>query len=426
MKSFALIALLLASPLAADNPMVTPLPVPAVTGSMSPNLSTGHAGTIVLSWQEPGDAIRQGQQGGETRLQFSRLEPAGWSTPRTVASSSSWFVNWADFPSVVAVSDTLWAAHWLQKRPGGTYSYDVSVALSTNQGRSWQPAITPHRDGTPTEHGFVSLYPADGELGLVWLDGRNTLAASTGESNGQGHDAGHSSALGGGMTLRHARIAADGRISAEAELDGLVCDCCQTRVALTNQGPVAIYRNRTGDEIRDIYLTRFVNGAWQPGRAVHDDGWRISACPVNGPALATHGDTVAVAWFTLAGDVARVRLARSSDGGESFGAAVEIAETTPLGRVDVVLLDDGHAVVSWLDQDATGVGSLKLRAVTATGETYPPFTLAGMESGRPGGFPQMAAAGPDLILAWTASDAGASRITAARVSRLAVLPAGSP
>ena len=43
-------------------------------------------------------------------------------------------------------------------------------------------------------------------------------------------------------------------------------------------------------------------------RAVHDDGWKIAACPVNGPMLSARGRDVAIAWFTATGrPAARLR-----------------------------------------------------------------------------------------------------------------------
>ena len=62
---------------------------------------------------------------------------------------------------------------------------------------------------------------------------------------------------------------------------------------------------------------------------------------------------VAVAWFT-APDQPRVRLAFSADGGRTFGPPLEVASGKVVGRVDVVLLQDGRAVVSWLAETANG------------------------------------------------------------------------
>ncbi len=61
------------------------------------------------------------------------------------------------------------------------------------------------------------------------------------------------------------------------------------------------------------------------------------------------GDRVALAWFTAEGDSPRALLAFSTDGGRSFGAPIRVDEEQTLGRVDVAMLPDGRAVVSWLE-----------------------------------------------------------------------------
>ena len=62
------------------------------------------------------------------------------------------------------------------------------------------------------------------------------------------------------MTLRSAVITRRTVSECDEQLvDDSVCDCCQTDVAISASGPVAVYRNRTAEEIRDIYITRLVD-----------------------------------------------------------------------------------------------------------------------------------------------------------------------
>ena len=82
------------------------------------------------------------------------------------------------------------------------------------------------------------------------------------------------------------------------------------------------------------------SGLYQP---IHNDGWQIDACPVNGPALAARGRNIAIAWFTATGDQGRVCgvLLRHR---RTFGAPIRLDDVTSFGRVDVDLLDEGSAV----------------------------------------------------------------------------------
>jgi hypothetical protein len=390
----AAIAAVLATGCAPGGAEPAPFPEPAALaspagpGAGEPHLHAGVDGTLLLSWQEPGD------EGGH-RLRFATLRDGGWSEPGTIAAGTGWFVNWADFPSIVRLPDGSLAAHWLVRSGPGTYAYDVLVARSFDGGATWSEPVTPHRDGTQTEHGFVSLFPWSGEaLGAVWLDGRNFAG------HGQGHGHGDEGDAGPDMTLRFAALSAGGGLDAEEVLDGRVCDCCQTGVALTEAGPLIVYRGRSAGEVRDILRVRHVAGRWSAPAPVHDDGWEIAACPVNGPAVAAAGSTVAVAWFTAARDTSRVRVAFSRDAGETFQPPVTVDDGAPIGRVAVVLLPDGAVAVSWLEATPGGA-ELRVRRVAGDGGRGPARVVSPATAARAGGFPRMALSGDRLVLAWT-------------------------
>jgi hypothetical protein len=353
---------------------------PGAPGSRYPHLATAPDGTLVMSWLEPRD------EGGH-ELRFATWQGGGWSGASVVISGSDWFINWADFPSVVPGPGGLRIAHWLQQRPEHVYSYDVRVAVSRDAGRTWSAPLTPHDDGTPTEHGFVTLLPQVEGFLAIWLDGRHTAG---------GHDHEH----GGAMTLRSVGIDASGRPSgAGAELDARVCDCCQTDAATTPEGVVVVYRDRSPEEIRDVAVVRRTTNGWSEPRPVHADGWHMPACPVNGPAIDAQGSEVAVAWFT-APDQPRVRLAFSSDAGRSFSVPVEVAAGRVAGRVDVVLLGDGRAAVSWLEETPAGA-EIRVQPFNRSGVAGRVVTVARSSANRSSGFPQMVRAGDRLLFAWT-------------------------
>lgn len=137
---------------------------PAGPNSAQPQLSSSNRG-LLLSWIE-----RDGQK---ATLRFAERGAAGWSPARDVASGTDWFVNWADVPSVMRLASGELVAHWLQKSGPDTYAYDVRLAYSKDDGKTWSQSFTPHSDGTKTEHGFASLLQMPGAgLGLAWLDGR--------------------------------------------------------------------------------------------------------------------------------------------------------------------------------------------------------------------------------------------------------------
>lgn len=354
---------------------------PGAPGGRYPRLAAGPDGTIVMSWLQP---VGEGHE-----LRYARWLGSSWSAPATVAAGADWFVNWADFPSVVPGPQGRLTAHWLQQTPGSVYSYEVRMAVSDDGGRNWSGSFSSHDDGTPTEHGFVSLLPRHADVLAVWLDGRHTSA---------GHD--HDATAGGAMSLRSTVLTGAGRVPAEdREVDGRVCDCCQTDAAMTRDGPVVVYRDRTENEVRDIALVRLEGDGWSEPVRVHEDRWTIDACPVNGPAVAARGDTVVVAWFT-APDVPRVRLAFSDDGGRTFGLPLEVASGRVTGRVDVVLLEDGRAVVSWLADGAEGT-AIHARPYLPTGPAGAEVLIGQSSATRASGFPRLLAVREGLLFAWT-------------------------
>ena len=369
------------------------VPVPAGEQAAGPRLSGGSGRPLILSWMEPDET--------GTTLWYSVFHDGGWLPPRAVVSGRAMFVNWADMPSVTALADDHRVAHWLEMAGPLTYSYHVVMTQSFDAGRTWSDPVKPHTDGTPTEHGFVSVYPLNGKVGAIWLDGRKT-------GGGHGGDPQTS-----GMTLRSAVIDASNALHEEQEIDGLICDCCQTDVAVTTDGPVAVYRDRTVDEIRDIYVARHADGRWQAGEALHDDNWQIAGCPVNGPAIAARDAHVAAAWFSVPDQGPAVRLRFSQDSGASFGPAVQVAGDGALGHVDVVRLADGSAVVSWLQASTSGLGNLVVRRVSPEGAMGPVLTVGRGAPAR--SVPQMAIAGDDLVLVWTEVRDDVKHVTSARI-----------
>lgn len=365
-------------------PIVTSLESPAPPGSGEPNLHTAPDGRVFLSWIETA-----GSSGH--RLRFATRDGRKWSEPRTIAEGTNWFVNWADFPSLVALSDGTLVAHWLVKSGSDGHAYDINISRSSDRGMTWSQPIVPHRDGTKSEHGFVSMLPwGYGRTAAVWLDGRNFKEVS---KEGHGSSANE-------MNLRFIAVDAKGRLSGDALLDARVCECCQTSAALTSDGAIVVYRDRSDQEIRDISLVRFSKGRWTAPKSLSVDDWKIQGCPVNGPSVSADRRRVAVAWFTAAKDEPRVKVIFSGDAGATFGQPVRVDDGTPVGRVDVLMLPDGSAMVSWLERTPKG-GEVRARRVRPDGTRDKSVTVAESGVARSSGFPQMTRAGNEIIFAWT-------------------------
>jgi len=379
------------------------IPTNSINGGES-NLCVSSNGQIILNWIEY-------KNDSTDVLQFSRLENDRWSDPQQIAEGSNWFVNWADFPSLKVYKDNNQhiCAHWLQKSNIGTYDYDVRISQSLDAGKTWSPSFVLHNDKIAAEHGFVSMVPISSERMLAtWLDGRHTKGHSH-----DSHDAHHTHD--GAMTLRTAEFDISGKIYHEEELDNKVCDCCQTDIALTNAGPLIVYRDRLDGEIRDISYVRKVKGKWSEPKTIASDNWVIAGCPVNGPSVAADGNNVVVAWYTMQNDTARIRVSFSDNSGSSFQPPIEISNNNALGRLDVVLLNRTKAGVSWMESN-NEEAVVKFATVDQIGKLSDEKIITTSKSSRNSGFPKMVKHNDQLIFAWTHVEDEITYVKSAKVT----------
>ncbi len=380
--------------LVAVSSKVTILSSPAGDSCAQPYLFTDSAGTVHLSWIE--------KVGKQSTLKFSSLVNDKWSLPSTIASGNNWFVNWADYPVISTDGNKNYIAHFLEKSDTAKFTYDVKISVSSDSGKTWSTPEALHDDGKKAEHGFVSIIPYKDQFFVTWLDGRKTV-------NGESHNShsGHQ----GEMTLRAAFIAENGHKTNEWELDERICDCCQTTAAITTDGPIVVYRDRSGDEIRDISIVRFLDGEWTSPKAVYADNWRIRACPVNGPKADAINNDLAIAWFSMKDQKGQVKVVFSNDNGESFGRVIQIGEGNAIGRIDLVMLDSSSAIVSWMEGS-----SVKKVTVRSDGSKEPSVVIASSSDKRSGGFPQMTKAGDKVFFAWTDDKARTIRVASINLS----------
>lgn len=367
-----------------------PLDPPAAAGALAPRWTASARGPL-LTWLEPTTLPgKKGEKLKGHRLRISRWAEGGWTAPVTIAQGTRFFANWADTPGAVEGADGTLYAHWLEKSGKKTYDYGIRLARSRDGGATWQPLGKLNRDGALGEHGFVSWVREGANVRAFWVDGRDSTM------NGKEEHI-------GAMALRSALVSgAEGTVEADVRLDGRICDCCQTGAAMGPNGPVVVYRDRSAKEIRDISVIRWAAPAWSEPARLANDGWEIPGCPVNGPAIAAHGQGLAVAWFTGAAPAVRVQVAFSLDGGATFGRPLVVDDGTPIGRVDLAFDADGSAIASWYAFAGEGA-ALRLRRARfegVEGRLGPTVTLATTTPGRSSGFPRLIRLGDKLLVAW--------------------------
>lgn len=367
---------------------------PAGPGSMGSSLTTSNEGATWLSWIEPAGK-------NQHVLKCARFDAANrqWAAAHVVARGSGWFVNWADFPVMVARDERLLAV-WFVSSPGqpGEHSgYHAEFSVSKDNARTWSTPQKLTEDSASVEFAALQVL-ASGSVLAAWLDGRGR--------EGGAH----------GRQALYARMVGASR--PDLLVDPSVCDCCQlSMIATPDGGALVAYRGRSADEIRDIRFARFRDGRWGPSQTLHADNWKIAGWPVNGPQLATNGRHVVASWFTAANGRPRVYLAHANEELTRFGEPTPIDLGRPLGRVDCVVLADGTALVTWLENSGTEKeGGIFVRALSPTGELSAPALLASTTTARASGFPRVTllsdASPARLLLSYTREGAPSAIITA--------------
>ena len=367
---------------------IEPVDLPAGANTSAPQLTASARGVLV-SWLEQADP--------NFNLKFAERSNGSWSAAQTIASDKNWFVSAADVPTVMRMTNGTLVANWYPAVDFRLEAYDIRLAYSKDEGKTWSPPLVPHHDKTRTQHGFVSMFemPAGG-LGLVWLDGRN--------QGKQPEDA--------EMALYFASYDTAWKQTAEVAANTRVCECCTTSAVVTPDGVVAAFRDRSPKEIRDIHVTRFDGGKWTDAQAVHDDNWEVDSCPVNGPSLSARGRQLAAAWFSGKDDKGQAFAAFSTDAGRSWGPPIKLEDEASLGHVDIEMLDDGSAVATWVEF-ANERSQFRMRRIEPSGTRSAAITVSG--TSRVSGYPRVARSGNELVFAWTegAESEGMQRVRGA-------------
>ena len=374
--------------------VVKEIPFLHENSNAQPSLVSGE-GSLSLSWISS-------NEGKKSTLNFSQFKEGKWINTQTMATGSDWFVNWADFPAH-AINENLILSSYLKKSDSGTYTYDVILSLQKLSGEKVKEDFLLHTDGVKAEHGFVSIIPNHNQgFFITWLDGRNTVDKDL--------DGYHKP-----MTIRFAEITNKGDIIDESELDSATCDCCQTSIAITNKGPVVVYRDRSDKEVRDIYIARKINGIWEVPTPIHNDGWEINGCPVNGPKVASNSNNLAVSWFTVSNEKPIVNLSFSKSNGASFGTLIKINDDDAIGRVDVAFLNPQEVLVSYIEGDDVGT-YLRIKKVSIDGKVSAPITISKIDGGRNSGVPQLEILDNEAFIVWTVFEGKKNQLKTVKLS----------
>jgi len=276
---------------------------------------------------------------------------------------------------------------------------------SADSGRTWSQPRTVN-DGTEFgSHNFHALTAApDGTLLATWLDGRQ---GKSGVWMSRSSD--------GGKTWEPNRPI----------YSNPTCPCCRTSVAVAADGTMYVaWRAILPGDIRDVVVTRSTDGGktWGPPVRARPDDWVYPGCPHAGPSLEVDAaGRVHVAWWTGKAGEAGVYYARSTDRGESF-AAQPIATAERARPAHVQLAVTGERVyVAW-DDGLGDIPRVLLRRSGDGGESFRQEELLS-EPDVAASFPVLALQGDSIAVAWSQTTAAEHR---ARLAAAAMVDMKDP
>lgn len=199
---------------------------------------------------------------------------------------------------------------------------------------------------------------------------------------------------------------------------GEACPCCRTSIAAGRGDTVyAAWRKVFPGNVRQVVVARSADGGhtWGAPVAAQTDGWVFDGCPHAGPSMQVDAKgRLHIAWWSGKQGAAGVFYARSDDAGQSF------ATREPLGVADFskpahvqLALDasagtDPRVVVAW-DDGTVRTARVVVRVSHDGGSTFAPMTVASAAA-TPATFPVLAIEHGRVALAWaeeTAADAAA-------------------
>ncbi len=340
--------------------------------------------------------VKSGEDGDLFVRSFDTAKRA-FSEPVRVNPVPGQVKTWyGDPPTIAAGPEGKIYVAWTAKYPDGERGTILYMSGSRDGGASFDEPVRVNDDAEPASHGMHSMAVApDGKIYFAWLDERylkGKTAATPTPHGGHGN-----SNVNAGPHPEEAEVepnaelyfaqSNDGKtFSGNRRLAGEVCPCCKTATVISEKGRVAIgYRKVFDGEFRHIAVTSLndFGDAWSQPVQVSDDGWRINACPVSGPALRFDGDTLEIAWYS-GGEAGPhgIYTSRSTDGLRTFAPRRLVGETggggSPVWAGERLFWStEGNMRGADADSAVSSFGSGKnLVAATADGRAYRAFVVA--------------------------------------------------
>jgi hypothetical protein len=195
-----------------------------------------------------------------------------------------------------------------------------------------------------------------------------------------------------------------------------LCECCKLGMAFADGGKTVYLVDRQVNEkqIRNHMLRKSTDGGASFGAPVEisDDGWQVGSCPHSGPSLGRDSrGWLHVSWFTLgrSESEAGIYYSVSKDGGKSFAPRRLVqANTAPEVLYNNLAVGaDDTVYLAWTNLDPENRAQIFFRTIGADGRwgEIQQLSRAKGDASRP----MLALSKKNLHVAWTETDGETSR-----------------
>jgi hypothetical protein len=179
-------------------------------------------------------------------------------------------------------------------------------------------------------------------------------------------------------------------------------------VAVGGNGAIYVaWRAVLPGDVRDVVVMKSEDGgkSWGAPVRARADAWIYPGCPHAGPAMRVDGQgTVHIAWWTGKSGEAGVYYAQSTDGGRSFEAQpIAVEERSQPAHVQLALSPAGDVLVAW-DDGHGEIPRVLLRRSSDGGRSFAAASLVS-ERGIAAGYPVLAVYGDSVAVAWSQTTA---------------------
>jgi hypothetical protein len=197
-----------------------------------------------------------------------------------------------------------------------------------------------------------------------------------------------------------------------------LCECCKLGIAFADGGKTVyiVDREVDGNKIRNHVLRKSTDGGASFGAPVEisNDGWQVPSCPHSGPSIGRDSrGQLHVSWFTLgrSEQEAGVYYNVSKDEGKSFAPRRLVQANTAPETLYATLAvgDDDRVYLAWNNLDGDGKAQIFMRALAPDGRSWSPIQQISRAKGN-AGRPVLALLKNQLHVAWTETYSEDSRI----------------